>query len=116
MTTTTGALIKATSRLDPWGRDIAAMSRLPLSTLSETLRPYATGDPPQAGMAVDHPEKVIVAHRIAQDAVERAWDDPERWISMSIRNTARSGFFSSDRTVRDYCRDIWHVTPVHVPR
>jgi glycogen phosphorylase len=50
-----------------------------------------------------------------QDAVERAWQDTERWTSMSIRNTARSGFFSSDRTVRDYCRTIWHVEPVHVP-
>ena len=50
-----------------------------------------------------------------QDAVERAWQDTERWTSMSIRNTARSGFFSSDRTVRDYCRTIWNVEPVRVP-
>jgi starch phosphorylase len=50
-----------------------------------------------------------------QDAVERAWQDTERWTSMSIRNTAHSGFFSSDRTVRDYCRTIWNVEPVRVP-
>ena len=44
-----------------------------------------------------------------------AWADPERWTRMSILNTARSGFFSSDRTVRGYCRDIWHIEPVPVP-
>jgi starch phosphorylase len=50
-----------------------------------------------------------------QDAVERAWLDQERWTRMSILNTARSGFFSSDRTVTDYCREIWKVDPVPVP-
>ena len=48
-------------------------------------------------------------------AVGPAWADQDRWSRMSILNTARSGFFSSDRTVLDYCRDIWHVVPVPVP-
>ncbi|HYB48369.1 MAG TPA: glycogen/starch/alpha-glucan family phosphorylase, partial [Streptosporangiaceae bacterium] len=43
-----------------------------------------------------------------------AWADEDRWTRMSILNTARSGYFSSDRTVRDYCRDIWHAEPVPV--
>jgi starch phosphorylase len=48
-------------------------------------------------------------------AVGPAWADEDRWTRMSILNTARSGFFSSDRTVRGYCRDIWHIEPVPVP-
>ncbi len=47
-------------------------------------------------------------------AVGPAWADQDRWTGMSILNTARSGFFSSDRTVRGYCRDIWHIGPVPV--
>ena len=48
-------------------------------------------------------------------AVGPAWADQDRWTQVSILNTARSGFFSSDRTVSDYNRDIWHVEPVSVP-
>ena len=50
-----------------------------------------------------------------QDEVAKAWLDPDGWTRMSILNSARSGFFSADRTVRDYCREIWHVEPVRVP-
>jgi glucan phosphorylase len=48
-------------------------------------------------------------------AVGPAWADEDRWTRMSILNTARSGYFSSDRTVRGYCRDIWHLESVPVP-
>jgi starch phosphorylase len=47
----------------------------------------------------------------AQEEVSRAWHDEERWTRMSVLNVARMGRFSSDRSIRDYCRDIWHVEP-----
>jgi starch phosphorylase len=52
------------------------------------------------------------AYLDAQDRVEQAWHDQDSWTRMSILNTARSGFFSSDRTVTDYCSTIWKAGPV----
>tara|TARA_R110002110_G_scaffold167482_1_gene368507 strand:- start:53341 stop:55806 length:2466 start_codon:yes stop_codon:yes gene_type:complete len=46
----------------------------------------------------------------AQRRVDQAFQDRERWASMSILNTAESGFFSSDRTIREYASDIWKLT------
>ena len=51
-----------------------------------------------------------------QGEVERAYLDPERWTRMSILNAARMGFFSSDRSIADYCRDVWRVQPVPIAR
>ncbi len=50
----------------------------------------------------------------ARREVERAYLDPERWTRMSILNTARMGRFSSDRSIADYCREIWRVQPVPI--
>ena len=38
----------------------------------------------------------------------------DEWVRKSILNVARSGFFSADRTVLEYARDVWHVDPVGV--
>jgi glycogen phosphorylase len=47
----------------------------------------------------------------AQKQVEIAYRDKERWTKMSILNCASSGKFSTDRTITDYNREIWKLTP-----
>jgi starch phosphorylase len=49
-----------------------------------------------------------------QAKVSEVYADTERWTRMSILSTARSGKFSSDRTIREYCADIWRVRPVPI--
>ena len=49
-----------------------------------------------------------------QERVSGAWQDTEAWTRMSILNTARSGKFSSDRAIVEYCDDIWNVGPVTI--
>ena len=48
----------------------------------------------------------------AQHRAAEAWKDPREWALKSIRNVAGSGFFSTDRTISDYNRDIWKLTPL----
>jgi starch phosphorylase len=49
-----------------------------------------------------------------QGRVGDAWRDYEHWSRMSILNVARSGKFSSDRTIREYCDEVWRVDPVPI--
>ncbi len=47
-----------------------------------------------------------------QDKVSETWRDQDLWTRMSILNVARIGKFSSDRAIKEYCKDIWKVKPV----
>jgi starch phosphorylase len=46
-----------------------------------------------------------------QSRIDGAWRDPDGWTRSAVLNTARMGWFSSDRTIRGYARDIWNAEP-----
>ena len=49
-----------------------------------------------------------------QAQVSALWYAPQAWTRKSILTAARMGKFSSDRAIRDYCRQVWRVQPMHV--
>jgi starch phosphorylase len=53
-------------------------------------------------------------YRQAHNAVDAAWVDAVGWSRMSLLNSARCGFFSSDRSIRDYAERIWNVEPMPI--
>lgn len=50
----------------------------------------------------------------AQKKVEEAYKDTDRWAKMAMLNVAKVGKFSSDRTIEEYAKDIWHLEKVKV--
>lgn len=73
---------------------------------------------PLVDSLLQHDEYMLLADFASyvevQRQVDEAFRDPDRWTRMSILNVARMGKFSSDRAIREYCRDIWKVEPVSV--
>ena len=84
--------------------------------------PFSHGDtevfrPLVDNLRYDDPFLVLAdyaAYVDCQDQVSAAWQDRDAWTQMSILNTARSGKFSSDRAIAEYCDDIWNVSPLTV--
>jgi starch phosphorylase len=83
---------------------------------------FSRGDPslfrPLVDALLEHDEYLTLAdyedYVFCQNAVNAAYRDVEGWNRMSILNVARTGYFSSDRAIRQYCEEIWHAAPVRV--
>ena len=81
---------------------------------------FSGGDRSVFGPVVEsllHDDQYLVladyrAYVEAQDRVDAVFRDPAAWTASTVRNVARTGFFSSDRSIRDYLDRIWHASPV----
>ena len=91
-------------------RALAAMS-------DGTFGPPGLFDPLVRSIAEHDPFLVVAdlaSYAEAQERVSRLWLDPRAWARASILNVARMGFFSSDRSIREYAERVWGVVPVAV--
>ncbi|MFM6829478.1 MAG: glycogen/starch/alpha-glucan phosphorylase, partial [Novosphingobium sp.] len=99
-------------------RDVIEKSR----ELRQALEAIATGvfspdDPDRykglMGGIYDHDWFMVAAdfdgYHTAQRNIDRRWEDQAGWRASAIRNIANVGWFSSDRTIGEYARDIWGV-------
>jgi starch phosphorylase len=83
---------------------------------------YSGGDPGSFAQVVDsllNEDRFMVladfgSYLAAQREVDAAYLDRDRWTRSTVLNVARTGFFSSDRSIQDYLDRIWHVPPVRI--
>jgi starch phosphorylase len=83
---------------------------------------FSKGDPylfkPIVDALLYHDEYLVLAdfadYVACQQQVNDAYRDTMRWTRMSILNVARMGKFSSDRSIKEYCAEIWKAVPVAV--
>lgn len=83
---------------------------------------FSNGEPhlfqPLLDHLLDHDTYLLLAdyraYVDAQAEIDRAYRDPTRWTRMAIKNVARAGKFSADRSIQEYCSQIWGTRPVPV--
>ncbi len=97
--------IRSRSRLHRIRRPFAGRS-----ASIRTARSITVGSPTSIWWLAD-----FGAYVECQNAVSAAYRDPGTLDQMSIRNVARIGKFSSDRAIREFCRDIWRIDPLVIP-
>ena len=69
------------------------------------------------GMAMTMTKKTntgLLKYCKAQVELAKAYTDKKGWAKKTLINIANAGKFSSDRTIEDYVRDIWHLKKVEV--
>ncbi len=60
--------------------------------------------------------KDFASYRDAQNKLQNTYKDKRKWAQMMLMNIANSGKFSSDRTIREYAKDIWGINPIEVKK
>ena len=58
--------------------------------------------------------KDLPAYNLTQKKAAQDYTDRDKWLRMAVMNTACSGGFTSDRTIRQYNDLIWHLTPLEL--
>jgi starch phosphorylase len=110
--------VAARRRAGLLGRDVAAGSPRFTRAIESIASGFFSPDDPDlyhpltdAILGEDHfmTAADFDAYWQSQRAIDAAWNDPPSWWRMSILNTARMSWFSSDRTIREYAEEIWHV-------
>jgi starch phosphorylase len=114
----TASEVEATRRLGLDCRDTITAS----PTLSDALGAVSSGvfSPDEPGRyrelveALTNQDDFLVikdfdSYWQAQRSVDERWRDPSAWWRSTILSTARAGWFSSDRTIREYAEEVWRV-------
>ncbi|MFQ8582145.1 MAG: glycogen/starch/alpha-glucan phosphorylase [Holdemania massiliensis] len=56
----------------------------------------------------------FASYTAAHEEIQRRYADRGQWAKACLINIAKSGYFSSDRTIQQYADEIWHISPVRI--
>jgi starch phosphorylase len=113
----TAQQVEARKRAGDFGASAAVAESHRLSDVLHAIRSgvFSPDDPSRYTQLIDslldHDRFLVCAdfdaYWDAQRKVDELWHQPEQWWRMAVLNTSRMGWFSSDRTIREYATEIW---------